>query len=74
MWDLVLFDSCNDVASGKILAFAFGFPGGKLGKKTNQNHHFWICLVSAKTLNFETLFGDCLCLIKDYLWSKFQQI
>ena len=33
MLDLVLFDSCNDVAPGKILAFAFGFPGGKLGKK-----------------------------------------
>ena len=39
----------------------------------DQNHHFWICLISALTLNFERLFRGCLFLMKDYLWLKFQQ-
>ena len=39
----------------------------------DQNHHFWICLISALIRNFERLFRDCLFLMKDYLWLKFQQ-
>ena len=39
----------------------------------DQNHHFWICLISALTLNFERLFRGCFFLKKDYLWLKFQQ-
>ena len=39
----------------------------------DQNHHFWICLISALTLNFERLFRGCLFLIQDCLCLKFQQ-
>ena len=39
----------------------------------DQNHHFWICLISALKLNFERLFRDCLHLMKDYFWLEFQQ-
>ena len=39
----------------------------------DQNHHFWICLISALILNFERLCRSCLFLMKDYFWLKFQQ-
>ena len=72
---LVLFYSHKDVVSGKTLFFwqYFGFSRGKLGPKMDQIHQLWVRPVSVKTLNFERLFRDCLCLMRDYLWSKFQQ-
>ena len=39
----------------------------------DQNRQLWVRPVSAEALNFERLFIDCLCLMRDYLWSKFQQ-
>ena len=51
IWDLglVLFDSQKDVVSGKNICFwlCFGFSGGKLGPKMDQNHQLWVRLVSA---------------------------
>ena len=43
----------------------FGFSEGKLGLRIDQNHQLWVYLVSAETLNFERLFGSCICLIRD---------
>ena len=39
----------------------------------DQNLQVWVRPVSAQTLNFERLFKFYLCLMRDYLWSKFQQ-
>ena len=39
----------------------------------NQNHHFWICIISALALNFERLFRGCYFLMEDYLWLTFKQ-
>ena len=51
IWDLglVLFDSHKDVVSGKNFGFwqYFGFSGGKLGPKMDQNHQLWVRPVSA---------------------------
>ena len=51
MWDLglALFDSLKDVVSGKNFGFwqYFGFSGGKLGPKMDQNHQLCIRPVSA---------------------------
>ena len=70
----MLFDSCKNAVFGKILVFGniFAFPGINW-VQNGPNHHFWICLISALTLNFERLFRGCLFLMKDYLWLKFQQ-
>ena len=45
----MLFDSHKDVVSGKKFDFwqYFGFSGGKLDQKMDQNHQLWIRLVSA---------------------------
>ena len=63
----MLFNSQKDVVSGKKFGFwqYFGFSGGKLGPKMDQNHQLWVRLVSAYTLNFERLFRGCLCLMKE---------
>ena len=50
----------------------FSFPGVNWAQN-GPKHHFWICLISALIRNFERLFRDCLFLMKDYLWLKFQQ-
>ena len=51
MWDLalVLFDSHKHVVSGKNFRSwqYFGFSGGKLGPKMDQNHQLCVHLVSA---------------------------
>ena len=51
IWDLrlVSFDSQKDAVSGKNFGFwrYFGFPGGKLGSKMDQNYQLWLRLVSA---------------------------
>ena len=39
----------------------------------DENHHFWVCLISALTLSFERLSRVCLFLMKDYLRLEFQQ-
>ena len=48
IWDmgLVLFDSHKDVVWFGFWQY-FGFSGGKLGPKTDQNHQLWVCPVSA---------------------------
>ena len=63
----MLIDSHKDTVSGKKFGFwqYFGFSGGKLGPKMNQNNQLWVRPVSLQTLNFERLFRDCLCLVKD---------
>ena len=63
----MLFDSHKDGVSRKNFDFweCFGFSGGKLGPKMDQSHHLWVRPVFAKTLNFESLFRDCLCVMKD---------
>ena len=63
----MLFDSHKDIVSGKNFGFwqYFGFSVGKLDPKIDQNHQLWVRLVSTETLNFERLFRDCLCLMKD---------
>ena len=63
----MLFDSHKDVVSGKKFGFwpYFVFFGGKLDPKMDQNHQIWVRSVSTLTLNFERLFRDCLCLMKD---------
>ena len=43
----------------------FEFSGGKLGPKMVQNDELWVRLVSIKRLNFEILFIDYLCRLKD---------
>ena len=63
----MLFDSPKDAVSGKNFGVwqYLGFSGGKLGPKMDQNHQLWVRLVSAKTLNFERYFRDCIYLMKD---------
>ena len=60
-------DSHKDVVSGKNFGFwqYFGFSGGKLGSKMDQNHQLLVRLVSTKTRNLERMFRDYLCLMKD---------
>ena len=45
----MLFDSQKDVVSGKNFGFwqCFGFSGGKLGPKMDQNDQLWLRLISA---------------------------
>ena len=61
----MLFDSCKNAVFGKILVFGniFAFPGINW-VQNGPNHHFWICLISALTLNFERLFRGCLFFIR----------
>ena len=51
MWELglVLFDSHKDAVSGKNFGLwqYFGFSGGKLGPKMDQNHQIWVRSISA---------------------------
>ena len=45
----MLFDSHKDVVFGKKFGSwqYFGFSGGKLGRKIDQNHDLWVHPVSA---------------------------
>ena len=51
VWDLelFLFDSHKDLFSGNNFSFwqYFGFSGGKLGSKMDQNHQLWVRPVAA---------------------------
>ena len=73
MWDLelVLFDSPKDVVFRKILLFGniLCFPGINWA----QNWTKTVRAVSPQSYNFGRFFKQCIWLMIDYLWSKFQQ-
>ena len=76
-WDLglTLFDIPKNVAFAEILFFSniyFWFCSDKLGPNMDQNCKLWVRPLWIKMQNLEGFFKHRVCLIRDYLWSKFQ--
>ena len=63
----MLFDSHKDVVSEEVFGFwqYFGFSGGKLGPKMDQKPSALCTSCFHLTLNFERLFKNCFCFMKD---------
>ena len=76
IWDLglVLFDSHKDSVSGKILVFSniLGLLEENWAQKLTKTINFGYILFPLKHLILKDC-SEAVCLIKTYLWLKFQQ-